>query len=1021
MKRLMRSAHTRACISIAILLACCASAFALDPSLDVGQYAHTSWKVRDGFTKGALFSIAQTADGYLWLGTEFGLVRFDGARAVPWQPPGDQHLPTGRVFSLLVSRDGTLWIGAEGLASWKDGKLTQYPELANRNIVRLLEDREGTVWIGSRGIPAGRLCAIRKGSVHCFGDDGRLGIGVFGLYEDNRGNLWVGVADGLWRWKPGPPKFYSLPGEVDGIQAIGEDANGALLVGWKGGIYRFLDGKTEAYSLGGTLRQFRADKILRDRNGGLWIGTSDRGLVHLHQGRMDMLSSTDGLSGDGVFAVFEDHEGNIWIPTLEGLDRFRNFAVPTFTVKQGLSKNLVGSVLADKDGSVWLATYGGLNRSNHGQIMIPSTGSAGRDGKLNGSEPSSLFQDDRGRIWVSTASGLGYLEDGRFTAIKGVPGGAMPSIAQDNARNLWVSNQNVGLFRISPQNNEIREIPWSDLGHNDNANVLAADRARGGLWAGFFLGGLAYLSDGKVRASYTAADGLGPGRVSDLRFDDDGALWVSTEGGLSRLKNNRVATLTSQNGLPCDRVHWAMEDDDRSLWLYMACGLIRIARSELDAWSAAVDKRQDTSLPIRVTVFDSSDGVRSLFAPGNYHPQVAKSTDGKLWFLPFDGVSVINPRHLPFNKLPPPVQIEQIAADGKTYWQNLSGDAYSSRVKLPPLVRDLTIDYTALSLVVPEKVHFRFKLEGQDNDWREVVNERRVEYSNLPPRHYHFRVMACNNSGVWNEQGASLDFTIDPAYWQTNWFRALCVLTLLAILWTYFQLRVRAFKQRQAVLEKHQTEIRALNEQMIKAQEAERIRISGELHDGVLQRITSLTLRLGIVKYQVPADSEAKTSIMGLQQELIGIGTDVRHVSHELHPALLHESGLPAALSSYCEEFSKVRGLPVSCKTDESVKELSPGAALCLYRIAQEALGNAAKHSKAKRVEVQLTRSDGRVCLLVSDDGVGCAPGQTGNSRGLGLINMRERVLQLNGKFDFESAPEHGTTVRAEIPFRPAS
>ena len=233
------------------------------------------------------------------------------------------------------------------------------------------------------------------------------------------------------------------------------------------------------------------------------------------------------------------------------------------------------------------------------------------------------------------------------------------------------------------------------------------------------------------------------------------------------------------------------------------------------------------------------------------------------------------------------------------------------------------------------------------------------------------------------------------------------------MLWTVYQLRVRA-------LERHQAEIRALNDQLIKGQEAERMRIAGELHDGVLQQITSLTLRLGTAKYQVPAVSEARASIIGLQQELIEIGTDVRHLSHELHPALLQESGLPAALSSYCEEFSKVRGLPVWCETDESVKELSPGAALCIYRIAQEALGNAAKYSAAKKVEVRLTRSDGRVWLSVSDDGVGCAPNQVGRSGGLGLINMRERVLQLNGTFEFDSEPGRGTRVRVTIPFRPA-
>ena len=279
----------------------------------------------------------------------------------------------------------------------------------------------------------------------------------------------------------------------------------------------------------------------------------------------------------------------------------------------------------------------------------------------------------------------------------------------------------------------------------------------------------------------------------------------------------------------------------------------------MSAWIA------NPNQPVRFTLLDSSDGVafKSVIF-GGFSAPVTKSLDGRLWFTLEEGISLVDPHRLPFNKLPPPVQIERVIADGKTYWQNLPGEA-SSHTRLPPLVRDLTIDYTALSLVSPEKVHFRFKLEGQDKDWREVVNERRVQYSNLPPGTYHFRVTACNNSGVWNEAGTFLDFSIAPAYYQTNWFRALCMLTFLAILWTVYQLRVRALERRQvlleqnqALLEQHQSEVRALNDQLIKAQEAERMRIAGELHDGILQQITSLTLRLATVKYQVPPDSEAK-------------------------------------------------------------------------------------------------------------------------------------------------------------------
>ena len=282
-----------------LLLACCPSAFALNPELDVSQYAHTSWKIRDGFPKGEISSIAQTPDGYLWLGTEFGLFRFDGVRHVQWHPPANQELPSNWIFSLLVSRDGTLWIGtAKGLASWKDGKLTQYPELAGRYIFKLLEDREGTVWVSGGAVPVGKLCAIRNGSVQCFGDDGSLGRAVFNLYEDSKGNLWAGVKDGLWRWKPGPPKFFPLAGEPDGIQCFGEDNDGTLLVGWNGGIHRFVDGKTEPYSIPGRAGQIRGRRMLRDRDGSLWIGTFNEGIVHVHQGRTDVFGLSDGLSGE---------------------------------------------------------------------------------------------------------------------------------------------------------------------------------------------------------------------------------------------------------------------------------------------------------------------------------------------------------------------------------------------------------------------------------------------------------------------------------------------------------------------------------------------------------------------------------------------------------------------------------------------------------------------------------------------------------------------------------------------------
>jgi signal transduction histidine kinase/ligand-binding sensor domain-containing protein len=822
----------RAIIVLGILLAWDHRASALDPAMDVSQYAHTAWKIREGFSKGRITSFAQTPDGYLWLGTEFGLLRFDGVRNVPWDPPRGEHLPSSYIRSLLAGRDGRLWIGTyKGLASWKDGKLTEYRELAGQTVDVLLVDREGTVWAGGYEGAIGRLCAIESGIAKCYGDDGRLGLWVASLYEDSRGNLWAGAQTGLWRWKPGPPKPYPMSYPLLGTssQTVNESEDGALLIATEDGIRKLVDGKDEAYSLPGNGPQhFKALRMLRDRNGGLWIGTTDRGLLHVHEGRTDVFAQSDGLSGDYINKFFEDREGNIWVATVNGLDRFRDYAVSTISVRQGLSNAIVWSVLGARDGSVWLGTPDGLNRWNNGQITIyrkrSAQGGGGRakqerelnvhdvaDGGLPDDSVESLFQDDGGRIWAFTERGAAYFENGKFipvttnhaqvenghlrqrpvTAVLALvaPSGQLHSIAGDSSGNLWISDQHRGLLHLLG-GSEVERIPWAKLERKDWAMVLLAGPVPGGLWLGFSQGGVAYFKDGKVRESYSGLDGLGEGIVTSLSLDSDGTLWAATQGGLSRVKNGRVATLTRQNGLPCDTVFWAMQDDAHSFWLYTACGLVRIPGTEMDGWIT------DPKRTVQNTVFDSSDGVRSRALTTGYTPLVAKTANGKLWFLPVDGVSVIDPRHLPLNKLPPPVQIERVIADRKTYWQSLSGDGSSSHPRLPPLVRDLTIDYTALSFVAPEKVRFRYRLEGQDPDWKEVVNDREAHYSNLAPGNYRFRVMACNNSGVWNEAGTFLDFSIAPAYYQTTWFGASCAAILAALLWMLYKLRVRSIQQR---------------------------------------------------------------------------------------------------------------------------------------------------------------------------------------------------------------------------------
>ena len=783
---------------LALLLAHSTCALALDPSLDISQYSHTAWRVRDGFGNGPLHSIAQTHDGYLWLGTESGLLRFDGVRAVLWQPPGDEHLPSNVVQGLLVSRDGTLWIGTgKGLASWKDGKLAQYPEMAGWIVGSLIEDHEGTVWAGGFGFSGhGRLCAVKDGRPRCSDP----GEGVQSIYEDSKNTLWVSTFLGLWRWKPQGPEFFSTGKTF--TSGLIEDSDGGLLFGRANGIQRFVNGKIEAYPVGLLARQFGVNSFLRDRDGSLWVGTFE-GLAHLHRGRADVFRQVDGLSGATLHSVFEDREGTIWVATEGGLDRFRDLAVPTFSANQGFPAGLYGSILAARDGSLWFSTSDRLTKWKNSEMTVyDRRGSANLAGVVTGvreihdsglpGQVRGLYQDSRGRLWITALGGSGYMENDKFVLIKAVTGETKGSIAEGADGDLWFSYQNA-LFHLV-NGSRVEQMPWNTLGIKDVGGLIVGDPLQGGLWIGFPHGGIAYLRHGQIDRSYTAADGLGDGRISHLRLDPERALWVSTEGGLSRIRDGHVATLSAKNGLPCNAVHWSEEDADHSVWLYLECGLARVAASEIRAWVSNPNRT------VRLTFFDSSGGVQAksvIF--GGSSSTVTKSLDGKLWFSVENGVSVVDPHHLSFNKLPPPVRVEQIIADRKTYWQDWSGDA-SSHPKLPPLVRDLTIDYTALSLVVPEKVHFRFKLEGQDRDWREVVNERQVQYSNLPPGNYRFRVTASNNSGVWDNEGASLDFSIAPAYWQTNWFRAVCVAAFLALLWAAYQARIRQLRHQETKL-----------------------------------------------------------------------------------------------------------------------------------------------------------------------------------------------------------------------------
>jgi len=1000
----MDKAHgqTRAFVALGILLACCACAFALEPSLDVSQYAHTTWKVRDGFTKGIITSLAQTPDGYLWIGTELGLLRFDGVRPVPWQPPSGQHLPGTLITYLLAAHDGTLWIGTfNGLASWKDGKLREVPELAGQSVTSVLETRDRTIWIGVCADSGGALCDIHSGVVNCEREIGKFGTGVKALYEDSRGTLWLGLSKGFWRWKPGAPEFFSVPNQPFGIISFAEDKQAQLLFGSQDGIRRLADGRVEPYPSTGSAYRWQITRMLRDHDGGLWVGTSEHGLVHIREkGRTDVFSHPEGLSGDYVTRFLEDREGNIWVATYDGLDCFREYAVSTISTKQGLSNTTSWSVLASKDGGIWIGTSSALNHWKNGQVSLfgRSRGSPKSDGKLNGQPPNALFQDSSGLIWVSTQHGeVGYLQDNRFVPIRGVSGGPVHSIAEAPSGHLWAANQEDGLSELY-ERRVLQEIPWTGLGRKNWANVIIADPSQRGLWLGLNRGGIAYFEEGTIRSAYSAENGLAEGQVTDLRFGSGGALWAATDNGLSRIQDGHVATLTSKNGLPCDKVVATIEDNDHSMWLYMACGLVRVIRSELDAW--VVDPKR----VVKSECFGTSDGVRGHVAAGGYQPSMTKAADGRIWFVPWDGVSVIDPHHIPVNTIRPPVHVEQVIADDKAY-------DISSGLRLPSQTRHLEIDYTALSFVAPEKVLFRFKLEGQDRDWRDAGNRRQAFYTNLSPGNYRFRVAACNNSGVWNEAGTFLDFSIAPAYYQTTWFRVSCVFVFLVLLWGLYRLRIKELQHQFAI--------------GLEARVNERTRIARELHDTLLQSFQGLMLRFQTVGEMLPARPlDAKNALEGAldrADEAICEGrdaiTDIRATTLASRDL---EKSITALMTNLSEELAAGNGRSVTFRVlvEGVPRAVRPTLQDEIYRIARESLRNAFCHAQAGHIETEITYGES-LRLRFRDDGKGMDPSvveRGGRSGHWGLPGIRERAKQIGAELSVWSELGAGTEVELSIP-----
>lgn len=970
------------------------SAAALDPDRHISQYAHTAWRIQDGFFTGTPQAITQTSDGYLWIGTEGGLVRFDGVRFVPWSSPKGQLLPSTRVHSLLGGGDGSLWIGtASGLAKWNGRDLVNIAA-PPAFIETIVQDPNGTVWITRSQVrdDAGPLCEVTESTLRCHGrPDGIPFVYAQPLFQDELGNLWMGSSAGLCRWKPGQPMTYidSALARAKGLAGVGAIAagdSGSMLVGMKRpgkglGLQKLISGTWKDYvvlGLNGSTLEVSA--LLADRDHGLWIGTQNQGIYRVHQGRADHFGSADGLSSDAVQGFYQDKEGDIWVATSRGIDRFHETQVLSFSIREGLNAEDVDSVFAARDGTVWIGNTQALDVMRQGKLSAIGI----RDG-LPGRLVTSLFEDDQDRLWVGVDDGLNVYDHGQFRVVRrpdGSPLGVVVAITEDVDRNIWAAVTRPALVRI--QDLQVKdEITPPRV---PRVSSIAAD-PKDGIWLGMAGGDLARYRRDRLEIMPTGLALKQP--IRNLVAEPDGSVWAATTNGAMLWKDGKAQILDSRNGLPCNEVYALLNDNQGDIWLDSQCGFAVVDAPELERWWLHPDVK------VAMKILDVFDGAQ----PGltNFRPEISKSPDGKLWFANENILQMVDPKHIEGNKNPPPVHVEQIIADRKKY-------APGDQLQLPVRARDVEIDYTALSLVVPEKVRFRYKLEGHDTEWQDPQNRRQAFYSDLPPGDYQFRVMASNNDGIWNETGATAGFTIPPAFFQTTWFRLSCVLAAIGILWLLYALRLRRMA--------------ASIQTRFAERVAERERIARDLHDTLLQGIFSASIHFDVANNRLPADSPAKSAVQRGIELLKQVSEEGRNALRALRAPQPSDDGLEEALSRLHQEFALPESIDFRVVTQGEPSELRPLIRDEVYLIAREAVFNAFRHSRANRIEVELDYAARNLHVLVRDDGCGIDPQvlETGREGHWGLANMRQRAEKIGAKFEVLSRIDAGTEIQLWIP-----
>jgi signal transduction histidine kinase/ligand-binding sensor domain-containing protein len=962
--------------------------------LPILSFNSATWTTEQGLPGDTVRAITQTRDGYLWIATQAGLARFDGVRFTVFSKPTVKEFRTNECNVLLEARDGTLWIGTigGGLMRYRDGHFSSYGRgegLATDVINGLYEDREGRLWITSYET----LTLYEKGTFKSFSTaDAEHHVYAVPFHEDEAGRLWCFNSRGINLNNTGAFLFFKDGQLHPGAEAEQDFASGNTLSPFAGrnGVAWIIDRKAFTLSrlAGGQKENTRAsypgkDTILlahEDAAGDLWFMAARDGLRFVHGSEVYRVT-TDSLPAAAINLIYSDREGNLWIGSSAGLTRLKRQAFRPYTTADGLSNEAAWTIFEDSRRDLWIGTNSGVNKLKDQKFSAYGV----TDGMAaNGAV--SITEDAEGRLWFASTLGLTSLWNGTFLKYSRQEG-----LLSENVRSVFVDSHNrcwigsLGGLQLF-ENGQFKSFTTANgLSHN-NVLFIHEDQ-KGDLWIGT-PNGLNRMRDGRFEV-FKTEQGLSSNIVIAARETPAGTIWFGTVGGgLVRFRNGKFAAITSASGLGDDTITTILEDDNSNLWLGSTRGVLRVSRAELDEFA---DGARHSIMSV---AYGKADGLPSSDCSGGTQPAGWRAQDGRLWFPTAKGIAVVDPRSLQRNALPPPVVIEGLTVDreAQTLQENLT---------LVPGSRAVEISFTALSFKDPSRVRFRYQLEGFEPAWVDIGTRREAFFTNLKPGRYSFRVIAANDDGVWNEQGSTLVFILQPYFYQTVWFYLACALLLAAAMWGIHLLRVRQLRREFTVVLQ------------------ERNRIARELHDTLAQGFTSVSMLLEAVSAKVGSAPEAAREHLNQARLLVRSSlAEARRSVRDLRSEMLEDGDLSGALRKIAQQLTAGTDVRAEIKISGRPRPLPNKVEMALLRAGQEALTNAIRHAGPRQLKARLEYSAAQVTLKISDDGKGFEPDSVNASTngGFGLKGMRERLAEIGGEVKITSQIGDGSEICVVVP-----